>query len=220
MTNEFTLNAEPRETKGKGSSRRLRRLENKMPAIVYGGKNKKPVSINLAHKDFAKAAENEAFFAHIITLKIGAKEEQVIIKDLQRHPAKLEYLHADFLRVDKNIAINVHVPLHYINEELCVGVKTQGGVITHTLIEAEISCLPADLPEYIEIDMTDVELDQILHLSDLKLPERVQLVSLSHDHDLPVAAVHAPKAAPKDDEETEAVEAGDVPATSAKEDSE
>ncbi len=195
MSNKFTLNAEVRETKGKGSSRRLRRLEGKIPAIIYGGKGKEPANITLLHKELVKSTENEAFFSHIITLNIGKKEEQVIIKDLQRHPAKLQFLHADFLRVDSDVAITVHVPLHYINEEDCDGVKLQGGVVSHTLIEAEVSCLPADLPEYIEVDMIDVEMDQIIHLSDLKLPNGVQLVALTHGegHDLPVAAIHAPK---------------------------
>lgn len=218
MTNEFALNAEARETTGKGSSRRLRRLEGKIPAIVYGGKGKEPKNITILHKELSKATENEAFFSHIIQLKIGNNEEQVIIKDLQRHPAKPQFLHADFLRVDKDVAITVHVPLHFLNEEASKGVKLQGGVVSHTLVEVEVSCLPADLPEYIEVDMTDIELEQILHLSDLKLPKGVQLVSLAHDHDLPVAAIHAPKRAATEEEEESAAQAADADAAPAESD--
>lgn len=195
MTNEFMLNAEIRETKGKGSSRRLRRLEGKVPAIIYGGKGKKPTNITVMQKELIKATDNDAFFSHIITLNIGSAREQVIIKDLQRHPAKPLFQHADFLRVEKDVPIAVHVPLHFINEDTCRGVKLQGGVISHTLIEVEVTCLPGDLPEHIEVDMADVEMDQIIHLSDLKLPKGAQLIDLTHgeEHDLPVVAVHAPK---------------------------
>ena len=212
MTNEFVLNAEIRETKGKGSSRRLRRLEGKVPAIIYGGKGKEPTNISVMQKEFIKATDNETFFSHIITLKIGSAEEQVIIKDLQRHPAKPLFLHADFLRVDKDVAITVHVPLHFINEDTCKGVKLQGGVISHTLIEVEVACLPGDLPEYIEVDMADVEMDQIIHLSDIKLPKGAQLIALTHgeDHDLPVAAIHAPKRGVEvEEDETAPQEASD-----------
>ena len=112
-------------------------------------------------------------------------------------------MHIDFLRVDENKALHVHVPLHFINEEACVGVKLSGGAITHSAADVEISCLPRDLPEYIEIDMTDVELDATVHLSDIKLPEGVSIIALTHgeDHDLPIAAVHASKAGSEDEED-------------------
>jgi large subunit ribosomal protein L25 len=196
MSDDFVLNAEERNDVGKGSSRRLRRLADHIPAIIYGGK-KKPQSITIPHKDIHRALSNEAFYSHVITLNIGENSEEVILKDLQRHPAKDKVLHADFLRVSKNKKLVIKAPLHFINEDTCTGVKQQGGVIAHAISELEISCLPKDLPEYIEVDMANVELDQSLHISDLTLPEGVESVALSHgeDHDLQVVSVHAPKVA-------------------------
>lgn len=220
MSNEFELNAEVREVVGKGSSRRLRRLEGKIPAIIYGGKKKNPQNIALLHKDLMKATENEAFFSHIITLNVGDNSEQVIIKDMQRHPAKPRILHVDFQRVSKDVAIHVNVPLHFINEDSCKGVKLQGGAISHSMVEVEISCLPGDLPEFIEVDMIDVEIDQIVHLSDLKLPKGVEILALAQgeDHDLPVVAIHTPKKV--EEEPTEAPEsAGEVPTQADEDDS-
>ncbi len=207
MSNEFLLNAQARTDLGKGASRRLRRLANIMPAIVYGG-DKAPEQISIVHKDIIKALENEAFYSHILTLDVGGKKQQVILKDLQRHPAKAIVLHADFLRVSANQELTTNVPLHFLNEEACEGVKTGGGSITHNVIEAEVRCLPADLPEFIEIDMTDVELGDIIHLSDLKLPKGVTLVQLSHDHDLAVASVQTTRGA-KDEEESAEGEEGE-----------
>lgn len=192
---DFTLNATSREDLGKGASRRLRRLADQVPAVIYGGK-KDAQSISLLHKDLAHALENEAFYSHIIELAVDGNTESVILKDLQRHPAKAIILHADFMRVNKNQKLTIKAPLHFINEDTCVGVKMQGGAITHNMTELEISCLPADLPEFIEVDMAEVEVDQIVHISDIKLPEGVESVALSHgaDHDLSVAAIHVPKA--------------------------
>ena len=217
---DFTLNANSREDMGKGASRRLRRLADQVPAVVYGGKNDAK-SISLLHKDLAHACENESFYSQIIELSIDGKTESVILKDLQRHPAKAIILHADFLRVDKKQKLTIKAPLHFINEESCIGVKMQGGVVSHSMTELEISCLPADLPEYIEVDMQDVEVDQIVHISDLKLPEGVESVALSHgsDHDLAIAAVHVPKRAAADSEESAEEEApeGDAAEDSASE---
>ena len=192
---DFELNAKSRKDRGKGASRRLRRLADEIPAIIYGGK-KDPQSISLSHKDLAHALENEAFYSHVVALNVEGKSEDVILKDLQRHPARARILHADFLRVDKRQKLTVRAPLHFINEDNCIGVKMQGGVISHSMTELEISCLPADLPEYVEVDMAEVEIDQIVHISDINLPERVESVALSHgaDRDLPVAAIHKPKA--------------------------
>ena len=196
MSTDFTLQAKGREDKGKGASRRLRRLAGEIPAIVYGGK-KNPAQITLVHKDVMKALENEAFYSHIVELDIDGKSEDVIVKDVQRHPAKAIVLHMDFLRVSKNTKLQTKVPLHFINEDTCVGVKLGGGLIAHSMTELEISCLPKDLPEYLEVDMEEVELGQTLHISDIKLPKGVESVALSHgeDHDLPIAAVNKPKAA-------------------------
>ena len=214
MSEEFVLNAEVRDVTGKGSSRRLRRLNGIIPAIVYGGKKKKPLNISIAHKDIHRATQNEAFFSHIITLNVGDASEQVIVKDLQRHPAKPIILHADFLRISRNVAIKVTVPIHFINEDICIGVKLQGGIIAHTETDVEVECLPADLPQYIEVDMAEMELDQTLHLSDLKVPKGVEIVELTYgeDHDLPVVTINEPQII-VEDEETEAPEAPDAPPT-------
>lgn len=204
MSKDFVLNAELREDAGKGASRRLRRLENQTPAIVYGGK-KKPVNIQIAHKDLVKQLENEAFYSHLITINIGDKSESVLLKDLQRHPAKPIILHADFLRVSKTKKVTVKVPLHFINEETSQGVKVQGGKASHTITELEISCLPANLPEFIEVDLADVELGQTVHISDLVLPKGVTSVALSHgeDHDGAVVSISKPKGLATDEEEDE-----------------
>ena len=196
---DFALDAQIREDAGKGASRRLRR-QALVPAIVYGGK-KEPQNITLENRELIKHLEHEAFYSHIITLNVAGKTEDVILKDLQRHPAKAEVLHADFLRVSKDQKLTTKAPLHFINEDICKGVKLQGGVIAHSMTELEISCLPADLPEYIEVDLAEVELGQIVHISDLQLPSGVESVALAHgaDHDLPVAAVNKPKGAAVDD---------------------
>jgi large subunit ribosomal protein L25 len=201
MSTDFTLHATGREETGTGASRRLRRLAGEVPAIVYGGK-KDPAQIKLIQKDVAKSLENEAFYSHIIALEIDGKSEDVILKDLQRHPAKNFIMHMDFLRVSKNTKLQTKVPLHFINEDNCVGVKLGGGIISHSMTELDIMCLPKDLPEYLEVDMTDVELGQTLHISDIKLPKGVESVALSHgdDHDLPIAAVNKAKGVAVDEE--------------------
>jgi len=197
MSNEeFELNCTVRTDLGKGASRRLRRLDNNIPAVLYGS-GKDPMPLTIAHKDIAKAITNEAFFSHIITLKIGGKKEKAVIKALQRHPAKPFVMHADFLRVSDKQAINVKVPLHFMNEDKCAGVKVGGGSILKTLNEIEVSCLPGDLPEYIEVDMLEVEIGDSIHLSDIALPKGVTSVALAaqgEDNDLSVATVAAPKA--------------------------
>jgi len=212
MSNAFELNATVRSDLGKGASRRLRRLNNEIPAIIYGGKEE-PVSITIAHKDIAHAVENEAFFSHIITLNVDKKSEQVIIKALQRHPAKPIIMHADFLRVSADEEINVNVPVHFLNEEKCKGVKLGGGSILHTMTEIEISCLPKDLPEYLEVDMTELDIGESIHLSDIVFPEGVTCIALSHgddDVDQSIATVQAPRAEEEEVEvDAEGAEAGD-----------
>ena len=192
--------ATKRDDLGKGASRRLRRNAALMPAIVYGGK-KKPVNLSIEHKEMMKYAENEAFFSSVLDLEIDGKTESVIVKDLQRHPARLAILHADFQRVSKSTILHVHVPIHFLNEEACVGVKTEGGKIQHALVEIEVSCKADSLPEYIEVDMAEVTKGQTLHISDLALPKGVTSVQLAHDHDLPVVSVVTPKGADVDEDE-------------------
>jgi len=193
MSEQIQINAEPRKDVGKGASRRLRNDE-LVPAIVYGG-TKQPRNVSLSHRELVKALENEAFFSHLITLKLDDGAEEVILKDLQRHPARPRILHADFQRVSRDRKLHVHIPLHFINQEKCHGVKNQGGIIQHNANEVHVTCLPQDLPEFIEVDMTAYHVGQAVHLSDLKLPAGVESVELSHgpEHDIPVATVLAPK---------------------------
>jgi large subunit ribosomal protein L25 len=201
MSEDFVLNAVAREDLGKGASRRLRRLADQVPAVIYGGKTA-PASISVSHKDLLKQLENEAFYSHIISLNVDGKAQDVILKDLQRHPSKPMVLHADFLRVSKSTKLHTQVPLHFINEATSKGVKTQGGKVVHNLVQLDITCLPADLPEFIEVDLGNMEVGQILHISDLKLPKGVSSVALGQgaDHDLAVVTIQKPKGGADDEE--------------------
>lgn len=203
---DFVLSAKVRQDVGKGTSRRLRHA-GELPAIVYGGE-KVPQMLSLSHNELYRALENEAFYSHIIALNVDGAVEEVILKDLQRHPAKPVLLHADFQRVSRTQKLHTRVPLHFINEEGSIGVKQQGGVVTHGMTELDIECLPGDLPEYIEVDLTNVSVGDILHISDIVLPKGVVSVALSHgaDHDLPIAAIHKPRGAASDDSGGDAAE--------------
>ena len=194
MSSEYTVNAKARADVGKGASRRLRRLAGEVPAIIYGG-DKAPQMISIPHKDLVWFLEDEAFFSSVLTMDVDGNKESVVIKDLHRHPAKPQILHADFLRVSADTKITMQVPLHFINEESCHGVKMQGGSVTHAMTELEVQCLPKDLPEFIEVDMAALETGDIVHISDLKLPAGVEstALSLGEDHDSAVASVQAPR---------------------------
>jgi len=198
---DFELNAELRTDKGKGASRRLRLNADMIPAILYGA-GKDPQPLTLAHKDIHKACENEAFFSHIITINAGGTSQQAIIKDLQRHPAKDRIMYADFLRIKMDQAITVEVPIHFLNEDSCLGVRQGGGNISHNMTSVEISCLPGDLPEYIEVDIVDLDLGDSIHISGLILAEGLSIPSLAQgaDHDHVVVSVNAPKRAEELDE--------------------
>jgi len=200
----FELNADLREVKGKGASRRLRREEGLTPAIVYGGE-KEPTQVTLKMNELNKAFEDEGFFSHIVTLNIGSEKESVLVKDVQRHPAKAIVLHVDFQRVSNSTVIKQHIPLHFINEEACVGVKLGGGKISHNVSDVVVICEAGKLPEFIEVDMAEVEVGTTLHLSDLKLSEGVQILELTHgaDHDAAVVSVDAPKGGAADEEASE-----------------
>jgi large subunit ribosomal protein L25 len=210
MSDAFIVVAEARADKGKGASRRLRRLEGKIPAVIYGG-DQPAQSLTLIRKDFEHMLENEACFSSILEVQIGADTHNAIIKDIQRHPAKGFPMHADFLRVRMDQAIKVNVPLHFINEEQCTGVKLGGGMIQKQATDIEVQCLPKDLPEYLEVDMLDVELGQIVHLTDISLPAGVTstALELGEDHDLAIASVIAPRGTKEADAEDEA-EGGDA----------
>ncbi|MCK0538636.1 50S ribosomal protein L25/general stress protein Ctc [Alcanivorax quisquiliarum] len=202
MSNDFVLHAEGRNDIGKGASRRLRRLEARIPGIVYGG-NAEPQMITLELREMVKALESESFYSQILTLEIDGKAEKAVLRDLQRHPSKGTPLHADFMRVDSAHKITMSIPLHILNEEKCVGVKQQGGLLYQNASEVEVSCLPQDLPQFLEVDVAALELDQVIHLSDLKLPENVELVALiqGEGHDLPVVSVQAPRGGAGDEDE-------------------
>jgi large subunit ribosomal protein L25 len=217
MSDQFELHAEVREDMGKGSSRRLRRLAGQIPAIIYGG-DKDPQPLTLVRKDLEKALENEAFYSHVLTINVGKEKQKAILKDLQRHPARDSVMHADFLRVNENKPIKLHVPIHFINEDIAFGVKTEGGIVQHQETDIEVQCLPKDIPEYIEVDMLEVKIGEIIHLSDVTVPEGVVSVALAlgEDHDLAVASIIAPKGSSEDEDaaEDEAAE-GEEAATDA-----
>jgi len=205
MSESFIIEAEVRTDMGKGASRRLRHSD-KVPAVLYGA-GKDPVALTVNHNEMMHHLENEAFYSHILTVNVGKDKQKAILKDMQRHPAKPRLMHLDFQRVDMNEKIRVHVPLHFINEEESEGVKA-GGLVNHSATDLHIACLPGNLPEYIEVDISGLELDASLHVSDLTLPEGVEAVDLLHgdDHDHIVAAIHLPRAE-KAEEEAAAPEA-------------
>ncbi|WP_434984980.1 50S ribosomal protein L25/general stress protein Ctc [Vreelandella zhaodongensis] len=199
---DFILKATVRNDLGKGASRRLRRANQQVPAVVYGGK-KDAQSISVEKTAFYKAIEDESFFSSVIKLVIDGTEQQVVVRDLQRHPFKPLLTHADFMRVDATHEITINVPLHVVGEEKCVGIKDQGGEL-HTLAnEVAISCLPKDLPDFLEIDISNVELGTTLHLSDLTLPAGVTSVDLSHgeEHDNAILSITKVKVRDADEEE-------------------
>jgi large subunit ribosomal protein L25 len=193
MKESFVVVAEPRADQGKGASRRLRR-EGKIPAVVYGGKDA-PLSISISSNEMFKHLKIEAFYSHLLTLKIGSESQQIVLKDLQRHPVSGFAIHADFQRVLADKPLHMHVPLHFKGAEIAPGVKTGGGIVEHQLNQVEVECLPRDLPEFIEVDLSSLELNESVHLSQLKLPEGVALLQLKHGNDQSVASIHLPRGA-------------------------
>ncbi|UII72267.1 50S ribosomal protein L25/general stress protein Ctc [Pseudomonas sp. HN11] len=193
--NDFTLNAQARTDLGKGASRRLRHAAN-IPAVVYGG-NKPAESVTILAKEIAKLFENEAAYSHVIELNVDGTKQNVIVKAMQRHPSKQFIMHADFVRVVAGQKLTAIVPVHFVGEEAPV---KKGGEISHVLNEIEVTCLPKDLPEFIEVDLSALEVGAIVHLSDLKAPKGVEFVALAHGDDKAVANVHAPRVAPEAEE--------------------
>lgn len=208
MSETFSLKAEVRDDKGKGASRRLRR-QGRVPGIIYGA-GKDPVSISVDHDELINHLKHEAFYSHVLEITVGKKKEKAVLKDLQRHIYKTTVVeHLDLQRVSATEKLRMQVPLHFEGEKECPGVKLRGGVITHNLVNVEVSCLPKDLPEYIEVDVSQLDLGGSLHLSDLTMPSGVELVELMHgdDHDQQVVSIHQPRAAKEDIEAEEAEEA-------------
>jgi large subunit ribosomal protein L25 len=207
MANEEGLIAEYREDTGKGSSRRLRHA-NKVPAIIYGA-GREPRALMFNHDDLLRAAEDESFLSSVLKIKIGPNMRRTIIKDIQVHPSKRQIMHIDLQRIVEDEAIKMTIPLHYLNEENAPGVKLGGGSVSKTVTEVEVTCLPKDLPEYIEIDIGEMELDAMLHLTDISLPEGVVLTLLAQDppQDDAIVSLHVLRVAEEPEEvEEEAVE--------------
>jgi len=204
MAKTHELSVALRKDEGKGASRRLRRAGS-VPAIVYGGGKLDPVSIQIAHKDVYMASQNEWFYSAILDLSLGGDVQKVLLRDMQRHPFKQQILHLDFLRINEDEAIRVRVPLHFINQESSPAGKTGGAIIMHEMTEVEISCLPKDLPEFIEVDLAELKVDDIIHLSGLKLPKGTEIaeLKLGKEHDI---AVVIAKLGRVEAEATEAVE--------------
>lgn len=188
MSSVFEFDAVSRTSAGTGSAKAVRRKGN-VPAVIYGGSSGSEL-LELSHNEVTKKLANEAVYSHVLQLNIEGKVQNAILKGLQRHPARDNIIHMDFLRISMNEKIKVHVPLHFINEETSVGVKA-GGVVTHSMVEIEVSCLPADLPEYIEVDMEAVDIGGSIHLAEVVAPKGVEILALTHgdDHNLPVAQI-------------------------------
>jgi large subunit ribosomal protein L25 len=194
MSAKISLSAELRKEHGKRASRRLRRVDNKVLGTVYGSQ-KDPASIVLEAHKVGKAMENEAFFSSILTLNIGDAAEKVVVKAVQRHPSKPKIMHMDFFRINMKEKLNMHIPLHFIGEDKAPGI-VEGGVFSRLITEVEVRCLPSDLPEYIEVDLSNMAMDQYIHLADLKLPAGVELVAfaqgMDESHNQPVVNLHMP----------------------------
>lgn len=202
---EITIKASKREGKGTGASRRLRRAGN-VPGVIYGA-GKDAVSVQFDHKELFLQFRHEAFHASILSLDLEGNKEQVLLRDYQMHPVRNLIQHIDFQRVSATEKIHVKVPLHFVNAEDAPGVKLGGGIVTHILTEADVSCLAKDLPEFIEVDLGAAEVGQTIHLSEIKLPKNVEFVQLSHGNDAAVATVTKPRGATAAEEEAEAGEA-------------
>lgn len=210
MATKFELSAETRADQGKGASRRLRHA-GKVPGIIYGG-NETPANISLSHQKLEQVVDNEKFYATIVTVDVNGAKQSVVVKDVQMHPAKNAIVHIDFQRVLADQPIRMHIPIHFLNEASSPGVKLQGGTVSHMRSDIEVSCLPKDLPEFVEVDMGQMKLNDSVKLSDLKLPAGVTIPELVHGHDAPVVAIHAPRV---EAEEAPAAEAADAKAAPA-----
>ncbi len=222
MNEQFELIARTRARSGTSLVRKLRR-EGDVPAVLYGG-GKENISIAINHDVLFHSLEKEEFHSAIIVINTDGNKEQAILRDVVRHPYKISILHADFQRIDDTKVLTMSLPIHFIGEELCPGVRNSGGIISHMMTEVEISCLPKDLPESLELDVSTLDLNESLHLSDIKLPEGVNITTLMHDtnneHDHAAVAVLPPKVVASEEEEAEdaAAEAGEAEAEDTAED--
>ncbi len=210
MAEEFDLIAEIREDQGKGASRRLRR-EGKVPAIIYGA-GRPPRALAFDHNKVIKQLENESFYSSVLNIKVGEKSQAAIVKDIQRHPARRLIMHMDFQRIVEDEEIRMNVPIHLVGADVAVGVKQGGGTVSQMRNEVEVVCLPKYLPEYLELDISELDLDGLMHLSDIQLPEGVALPELAQEEDgqaQPVVSIHVIKEVVIEEEDE--VAEGDVP---------
>ena len=194
MKKSFIVGADSRDDQGKGASRRLRRA-GKVPAILYGGKGE-PKNVTLDQRNLLTMVDNEKFYSSVITLHLDGQDQQAIIKDIQMHPAKNQVLHVDLQRVLADQAIRIRIPIHFLNAATSPGVKLQGGLVSHLKTDLEISCLPKDLPEAVEVDMGAMNLNETIFVKDLKLPEGVTVPELTQGRNTPVVSIHAPRTPP------------------------
>ncbi len=199
MSNVFEFIAESRGRAGSTAACGVRR-QGKVPAVIYGG-HVEPQMLMLSHNEVVKHLEHEAVYSHVLDININGKTEKAILKGVQRNPAKFQIMHLDFLRVSMSEAIKVHVPLHFVNESTSVGGK-KGGISTHSMVDVEVTCLPSNLPEYIEVNLANLDIGETIHLSDLVLPSGVEIVALHQgpEHDLPVVSMMSSKASKEESE--------------------
>ena len=208
---QIEISANKRALHGKGASRRLRGC-GKVPGIIYGGENPAQ-AIELDHNNLYNKLKLEAFHASILSIDLGGEKEQVLLRDLQMHPFKLQVLHIDFQRVDQNKKIHMKVPLHFVNAEVSPGVKISGGIVSHVLTELDISCLARDLPEFIQVDLTELTANNSVHLSNLKLPHGVEIPTLTRGDNSAVATIIIPRAVISEESAAAPVAAEDIPTT-------
>ena len=211
MSKQIVVGAESRKDQGKGASRRLRHA-GKVPAILYGGKGE-PSNITLDQLKLLNIIGDERFYSTIITIKVDGQDQQAIVKDVQMHPAKNAVMHVDLQRVLADVAIRIHLPIHFLNQATCPGVKSEGGQVSHLKSDIEITCLPKDLPEALEVDMGGMHLNDTIFLKDIKVPPGVTIPELAAGRDIPVVSIHAPRA---EEPEPAAAEAAAAPAADAK----
>ncbi|MDA8674254.1 50S ribosomal protein L25/general stress protein Ctc [Gammaproteobacteria bacterium] len=206
MSEQIILNADSRERTGSNKARVIRKVDGMIPAIIYGDE-KDSLNIKLRLNELTKASQNELFYTQVLIIKNGDLEEKVVLKELQKDPAKGKFLHADFLRVSRKTKLKVIIPINFLNEEECAGVKNEGGVLNKTIREVEVMCLAGNIPESIDIDVTALDLGQSVRLTEINLPDGAEIPGLTEETDQMVISVNAPKAV---EEEPEVIESDEV----------
>tara|TARA_B100000927_G_scaffold276670_1_gene257666 strand:- start:617 stop:1330 length:714 start_codon:yes stop_codon:yes gene_type:complete len=209
MTDQIILNADPRERTGSNKARVIRKVDGMVPAIVYGDE-KETINLKLKLNELTKAAENELFYTQVLLIKTGDEEEKVVLKELQKDPAKGKFLHADFQRVSRKTKLKVVIPVNFINEDECIGVREDGGVVAKAIREIEIMCLAGNIPESIDVDIQNLNLGESMRLTEISLPEGSEIPGLTEETDQMVVSVNAPKAVEEDPIEEE-LEDGETP---------